>query len=54
MVAMVNYGSLGRKPWIHEICHAHTNQLLDAGVPVPVPAHVRRHGHQDPQTTLLV
>ena len=43
---------LDRKPWIHEIRHAHTTHLLDAGVPVHVVQ--ARLGHEDPQTTLRV
>jgi integrase len=43
---------LDRKPWIHEIRHAHTTHLLDANVPVHVVQ--ARLGHEDPQTTLRV
>jgi len=43
---------LDRKPWIHEIRHAHCTHLLDAGVPVHVVQ--ARMGHEDPQTTLRV
>ena len=43
---------LDRKPWIHEMRHAHTTHLLDAGVPVHVVQ--ARLGHEDPQTTLRV
>jgi integrase len=44
--------SLDRKPWIHEIRHAHCTHLLDANVPVHVVQ--ARMGHEDPQTTLRV
>lgn len=43
---------LDRKPWIHEIRHAHCTHLLDANVPVHVVQ--ARLGHEDPQTTLRV
>ena len=43
---------LDRKPWIHEIRHAHCTHLLEAGVPVHVVQ--ARMGHEDPQTTLRV
>jgi integrase len=43
---------LDRKPWIHEIRHAHCTHLLDANVPVHVVQD--RLGHEDPQTTLRV
>jgi integrase len=43
---------LDRKPWIHEIRHAHCTHLLDANVPVHVVQ--ARMGHEDPQTTLRV
>lgn len=43
---------LDRKPWIHEIRHAHTTHLLEANVPVHVVQ--ARLGHEDPQTTLRV
>lgn len=43
---------LDRKPWIHEIRHAHTTHLLDADVPVHVLQ--ARLGHEDPRTTLRV
>ncbi|UDL14875.1 integrase [Arthrobacter phage Sarge] len=52
MGALLDDGSLDRKPWIHEIRHAHTTHLLDAGVPVHVVQ--ARLGHEDPQTTLRV
>jgi integrase len=43
---------LDRKPWVHEIRHAHCTHLLDANVPVHVVQ--ARMGHEDPQTTLRV
>jgi integrase len=43
---------LDRKPWIHEIRHAHCTHLLDANVPVHVVQ--ARMGHEDPNTTLRV
>lgn len=43
---------LDRKPWIHEIRHAHCTHLLEAGVPVHVVQ--ARMGHEDPGTTLSV
>lgn len=43
---------LDRKPWIHEIRHAHCTHLLEANVPVHVVQ--ARLGHEDPQTTLRV
>nr|WP_306294151.1 site-specific integrase [Paenarthrobacter nitroguajacolicus] len=52
MVELLEDGSLDRKPWIHEIRHAHTTHLLDANVPVHVVQ--ARLGHEDPQTTLRV
>ncbi|MFF2029516.1 site-specific integrase [Arthrobacter sp. NPDC058192] len=52
MARLLEDGSLDRKPWIHEIRHAHTIHLLDAGVPVHVVQ--ARLGHEDPQTTLRV
>jgi integrase len=52
MVQLLEDGSLDRKPWIHEIRHAHTTHLLDANVPVHVVQ--ARLGHEDPQTTLRV
>lgn len=52
MAQLLEDGSLDRKPWIHEIRHAHTTHLLDAGVPVHVVQ--ARLGHEDPQTTLRV
>ena len=52
MVELLADGSLDRKPWIHEIRHAHTTHLLDANVPVHVVQ--ARLGHEDPQTTLRV
>lgn len=52
MVELLEDGSLDRKPWIHEIRHAHCTHLLDANVPIhKVQA---RMGHEDPQTTLRV
>ena len=52
MAELLDDGSLDRKPWIHEIRHAHCTHLLDAGVPIhKVQA---RMGHEDPQTTLRV
>ena len=52
MVELLEDGSLDRKPWIHEIRHAHTTHLLEANVPVHVVQ--ARLGHEDPQTTLRV
>lgn len=52
MAELLDDGSLDRKPWIHEIRHAHTTHLLDANVPVHVVQ--ARLGHEDPQTTLRV
>ena len=52
MTELLEDGSLDRKPWIHEIRHAHTTHLLDANVPVHVVQ--ARLGHEDPQTTLRV
>lgn len=52
MVQLLEDGSLDRKPWIHEIRHAHTTHLLEANVPVHVVQ--ARLGHEDPQTTLRV
>ena len=52
MVKLLESGELDRKPWIHEIRHAHTTHLLDANVPVHVVQ--ARLGHEDPQTTLRV
>lgn len=52
MTQMLEDGTLDRKPWIHEIRHAHTTHLLDANVPVHVVQ--ARLGHEDPQTTLRV
>lgn len=52
MVQLLEDGSLDRKPWIHEIRHAHCTHLLDANVPVHVVQ--ARMGHEDPQTTLRV
>ena len=52
MGQLLDSGELDRKPWIHEIRHAHTTYLLDAGVPVHVVQ--ARLGHEDPQTTLRV
>lgn len=52
MVELLEDGSLDRKPWIHEIRHAHTTHLLEANVPVHVVQ--ARMGHEDPQTTLRV
>ena len=49
---MVEDGELDRAPWIHEIRHAHTTHLLQAGVPVHIVQ--ARLGHEDPQTTLRV
>lgn len=43
---------LDRKPWIHEIRHAHCTHLLDANVPVHVVQG--RMGHEDANTTLRV
>lgn len=52
MVELLEDGSLDRKPWIHEIRHAHCTHLLEAKVPVHVVQ--ARMGHEDPQTTLRV
>lgn len=52
MVELLEDGTLDRKPWIHEIRHAHCTHLLDANVPVHVVQ--ARMGHEDPQTTLRV
>lgn len=52
MSDLLEDGSLDRKPWVHEIRHAHTTHLLDANVPVHVVQ--ARLGHEDPQTTLRV
>jgi integrase len=52
MVELLEDGSLDRKPWLHEIRHAHCTHLLDANVPVHVVQ--ARMGHEDPQTTLRV
>lgn len=52
MAELLEDGSLDRKPWIHEIRHAHTTHLLDAGVPVHVVQ--ARLGHEDATTTLRV
>ena len=52
MVKLLEDGSLDRKPWIHEIRHAHCTHLLEAKVPVHVVQ--ARMGHEDPQTTLRV
>ncbi|WP_144627626.1 tyrosine-type recombinase/integrase [Arthrobacter woluwensis] len=49
---LVGEKRLDRKPWIHEIRHAHTTHLLQAGVPLHVVQ--ARLGHEDPQTTLRV
>ena len=49
---LVEEGKLDRKPWIHEIRHAHTTHLLQVGRPVNVVQ--ARLGHEDPQTTLRV
>jgi integrase len=52
MVELLESGELDRKPWIHEIRHAHCTHLLEASVPVHVVQ--ARMGHEDPQTTLRV
>jgi integrase len=52
MVDLLEDKSLDRKPWIHEIRHAHCTHLLEANVPVHVVQ--ARMGHEDPQTTLRV
>ncbi|MDQ5860811.1 MAG: site-specific integrase [Actinomycetota bacterium] len=52
MVDLLEDESLDRKPWIHEIRHAHCTHLLEASVPVHVVQ--ARMGHEDPQTTLRV
>lgn len=52
VTVLVDEGELDRKPWIHEIRHAHTTHLLQKGVPVHVVQS--RLGHEDPQTTLRV
>ena len=52
MGELLDDGSLDRKPWIHEIRHAHTTHLLDANVPVHVVQ--ARLGHEDSATTLRV
>lgn len=52
MGELLDSGELDRKPWIHEIRHAHTTHLLDANVPVHVVQ--ARLGHEDPLTTLRV
>lgn len=52
MVELLESGELDRKPWLHEIRHAHCTHLLDANVPVHVVQ--ARMGHEDPQTTLRV
>jgi integrase len=52
MVQLLEDGSLDRKPWIHEIRHAHCTHLLDVNVPVHVVQ--ARMGHEDAQTTLRV
>lgn len=49
---LVDEGKLDRKPWIHEIRHAHATHLLQATRPVQ--AVQARLGHEDPQTTLRV
>lgn len=49
---LVGEGKLDRKPWVHEIRHAHATHLLQAGRPVQ--AVQARLGHEDPQTTLRV
>lgn len=49
---LVDEGKLDRKPWVHEIRHAHATHLLQAGRPVQ--AVQARLGHEDPQTTLRV
>lgn len=52
MSELLEDGSLDRKPWIHEIRHAHTTHLLEANVPVHVVQ--ARLGHEDANTTLRV
>ena len=52
MDQMLEDGRLYERPWIHEIRHAHTTHLLQAGRPVHVVQ--ARLGHEDPQTTLRV
>jgi len=52
MIKLLEDGSLDRKPWVHEIRHAHCTHLLEANVPVHVVQ--ARMGHEDPQTTLRV
>lgn len=52
MAELLEDGSLDRKPWIHEIRHAHTTHLLEANVPVHVVQ--ARLGHEDSATTLRV
>lgn len=52
MVEMLEEKKLDRKPWIHEIRHAHCTHLLKAGVPVHIVQ--ARMGHEDPGTTLRV
>jgi len=52
MGALLEDKSLDRKPWIHEIRHAHCTHLLDANVPVHVVQ--ARMGHEDSSTTLRV
>jgi integrase len=49
---LIAEGKLDRKPWIHEIRHAHTTHLLQAGRPVQ--AVQARLGHEDATTTLRV
>lgn len=49
---LVEAGELDRKPWIHEMRHAHTTHLLQKGIPVHVVQ--ARLGHEDPNTTLRV
>lgn len=52
MEKLLEEKKLDRKPWIHEIRHAHTTHLLEANIPVHVVQ--ARLGHQDAQTTLRV
>jgi len=52
MVALLESGELDRKPWIHEIRHAHCTHLLKAKVPVHIVQ--ARMGHEDSATTLRV
>jgi len=52
MVELLESGELDRKPWIHEIRHAHCTHLLKAKVPVHIVQ--ARMGHEDAQTTLRV